>query len=41
MRCDSSDGNAEDSGLTGPVFKPWPRQETLNIFAKFNFGQKT
>ena len=23
-RCDGSDGKAEDSGLKGPAFKPWP-----------------
>ena len=31
--CDGSDGKAEDLGPTGPVFKPWPRQE--NIFSSF------
>ena len=26
-RCDASDGMANNSGLEGPGFKPWPSQE--------------
>ena len=36
MSCHDSDGRQVNSGLTGPGFKPWPRQEKVkSIFSSF------